>query len=113
MLNLCFLFQFHDSFGVGIANSRAAVSAGIRTRDSSIGGLGGCPYSPGTTGNAAMEDILYALQYSPYSAPGDLEALVDVGFWISEKLGRDNSSRVAKAFLTRRERDGQTRSEAM
>jgi hydroxymethylglutaryl-CoA lyase len=58
----------------------AALPAGIRTIDSSIGGLGGCPYSPGATGNIATEDVLYALRNSPYSAPGDLDALVDVGF---------------------------------
>jgi len=101
-------FQFHDTFGMGVANSMAALSAGVRTLDSSIGGLGGCPYSPGATGNVATEDVLYALQDSPYSAPGDLEALVDVGFWISEKLGRDNSSRVAKAIRARGERDRQS-----
>jgi hydroxymethylglutaryl-CoA lyase len=89
---------------MGVANSMAALSAGIRTIDSSIGGLGGCPYSPGATGNVATEDVLYALRDSPYSAPGDLDALVDVGFWISDILGRDNSSRVAKAIRTRRER---------
>jgi len=94
--------HFHDTFGMGVANSMAALSAGIRTLDSSIGGLGGCPYSPGATGNVATEDVLYALQDSPYAAPGNLEALVDVGFWISEKLGRDNSSRVAKAVRARR-----------
>jgi len=96
--------HFHDTFGMGVANSMAALSTGIRTIDSSIGGLGGCPYSPGATGNVATEDVLYALRDSPYSAPGNLDALVDVGFWISDKLGRDNSSRVAKAIRTRRER---------
>jgi len=82
---------------MGVANSMATLSTGIRTLDGSIGGLGGCPYSPGAIGNVATEDVLYASQDSPYSVPGDLEALVDVGFWISEKLGRDNSSRVGKA----------------
>lgn len=105
---LFFLGQFHDTFGMGVANSIVALSAGIRTLDSSIAGLGGCPYSPGATGNVATEDILYALQDSPYSAPGDLKALVDVGFWISDKLGRDNSSRVAKAVRARREREHKT-----
>ncbi|KAH9988120.1 aldolase [Russula compacta] len=100
--------HFHDTFGMGVANSIAALSAGIRTLDSSIAGLGGCPYSPGATGNVATEDILYALQDSPYSAPGDLKALVDVGFWISDKLGRNNSSRVAKAIRARREREHET-----
>ncbi|KAH9034997.1 aldolase [Lactarius pseudohatsudake] len=95
--------HFHDTFGMGVANSITALHAGIRTLDSSIGGLGGCPYSPGATGNVATEDILYALQDSLYTAPGDLEALVDIGFWISEQLGRDNSSRVGKAIRARRE----------
>lgn len=108
---LFFLFQFHDTFGMGVANSIAALSVGIRTLDSSIGGLGGCPYSPGATGNVATEDILYALQDSPYSAPGNLEALIDVGFWISDKLGRDNSSRVGKAVRARRERVRQSQPE--
>jgi len=96
---------------MGVANSIAALSAGIRTLDSSIGGLGGCPYSPGATGYVATEDILYALQDSPYTPPGDFEALVDVGFWISEKLGRDNSSQVGKAVRARRERVRQTQPE--
>ena len=86
-------------------------SAGIRTLDSSIGGLGGCLYSPGAIGNVATEDILYASQDSPYSVPGDLEALVDVGFWISEKLGRANSSRVGKAIRVRCGRVCQTQPE--
>ena len=89
----------------------AGLSAGVRNLDSSIGGLGGCPYSPGATGNVATEDILYTLQFSPYSTPRDLEALVDVGFWISEKLGRDNSSRVGKAVWARRERVRRTQPE--
>ncbi len=89
-----------------------ALLAGIRTLDSSIGGLGGCPYSPGATGNVATEDILYALQDSPYSAPGNLEALVDIGFWISEQLGRDNSSRVGKAIRARREQTRQNQNGA-
>jgi len=104
-------YEFHDTFGMGVANCMTALSVGIRTLDSSIGGLGGCPYSPGATGNVATEDILYALQDSPYSAPGDIEALVDVGFWISEKVGRDNSSRVGKGVRARRERVRQTQPE--
>ena len=62
--------QFHDTFGMAIANVFAALSAGVRTIDSSIGGLGGCPYSPGATGNVATEDVVYALKSSPYSIDG-------------------------------------------
>jgi len=60
---------------MGVANCMVALSAGIRSLDSSIGGLGGCPYSPGATGNVATEDILYVLQDSSHSARGDLETL--------------------------------------
>jgi hydroxymethylglutaryl-CoA lyase len=87
-----FSFQFHDTFGMGVVSSMAAFSTGIRTLDSSIGGPGGFPHSPCAAGNVATEDILYALQDSSHSGSAGLQALVDVGFWISEKLGHDNSS---------------------
>ncbi|KAI0037032.1 aldolase [Vararia minispora EC-137] len=96
---------FHDTFGMGVANAMKAVEMGVRTLDSSVAGLGGCPYSPGATGNVATEDILYALQDTRFTAAGDLDALVDVGFWISEQLRRNNESRVAKAIRARRVRE--------
>lgn len=80
---------------------------GIRTFDASVGGLGGCPYSPGATGNLATEDILYALKGSQYSVVGthngtiDLDKMVDIGWWISEKLGRESISRVGRAIRAR------------
>jgi hydroxymethylglutaryl-CoA lyase len=87
-----------------------ALRHGIRTIDSSVGGLGGCPYSPGATGNVATEDVLYALQESPYHVVGssgntiDLEQICDIGSWISDKLGRTTVSRVGKAMRTRQSR---------
>lgn len=93
-----------------MANVLTAIRHGIRTVDASVGGLGGCPYSPGATGNVATEDVLYALQESGHRVKGssggtiDLEAMVDIGWWISEKLGRDNASRVGRAVKARRER---------
>ena len=87
-----------------------ALRHGIRTIDSSVGGLGGCPYSPGATGNVATEDVLYALQESPYHVVGssgntiDLEQICDIGSWISNKLGRTTVSRVGKAMRTRQSR---------
>lgn len=75
--------------------------------DTSIGGLGGCPYSPGATGNVATEDVLYALKDSPYTVSGDLDALVDIGNWISGQVGRANSSRVGTALYARKKRDEQ------
>ncbi|KZV62149.1 aldolase [Peniophora sp. CONT] len=97
--------HFHDTFGMGVANAMKAIDLGIRTIDSSIAGLGGCPYSPGATGNVATEDIIYALKDTKYAAPGNLDELVDVGFWISEQLGRNNESRVATALRARRARE--------
>lgn len=82
-----------------------ALSMGIRTVDSAVGGLGGCPYSPGATGNVATEDVMYALQGSQYSVSGDLDAMVDIGVWISELLGRQNASRAGRAITARKERE--------
>jgi hydroxymethylglutaryl-CoA lyase len=89
----------------------AALDSGIRTIDSSVGGLGGCPYSPGATGNVATEDVLYALKTSPYTVAGtangtvDLSQMVDIGWWISEKLGRESISRVGRAIRARKLRE--------
>ncbi|KAF7792202.1 hypothetical protein EIP86_003235 [Pleurotus ostreatoroseus] len=99
--------HFHDTFGTAVANVMAALDMGIRTIDASVAGLGGCPYSPGATGNVATEDVLYALRDSQYTASGNLDAMVDVGDWISRKLERKNASRAATAILSRRQKDRQ------
>jgi len=87
---------------MGVANVMTALAAGVRTIDSSVGGLGGCPYSPGATGNVATEDVLYALKDSPYTTPGDLNEVANIGMWISNEVGRENSSRVGKALYAKR-----------
>jgi len=74
-----FLVQWYGTIGVRVVNFMAALSAGVRTLDSSVAGLGGCPFPPGTTGNAATGYILYASKYPSYSAPGHLDALVAFG----------------------------------
>ncbi|KAF8635635.1 hypothetical protein AX15_000271 [Amanita polypyramis BW_CC] len=100
--------HFHDTYGTAVANVVRALSHGIRTIDSSVGGLGGCPYSPGATGNVATEDVLYALKDSAYQVVGsrggtvDLEEMVEIGWWISEALGRATESRVGRAIGARR-----------
>ena len=95
-----------------MANVLTALEHGVRTIDSSVGGLGGCPYSPGATGNVATEDVLYALQTSPYQVSGsyqedtiDLEAVSEIGWWISEALGRESVSRVGRAIRARKKRE--------
>lgn len=89
----------------------AALDAGIRTIDASVGGLGGCPYSPGATGNVATEDVVYALNGSNYDVEGtrngtlSLDELTDIGWWISEQLGRESVSRAGRAIRARRTRE--------
>ncbi len=90
---------------MAVANIFSALDHGVRTFDSAVGGLGGCPYSPGATGNVATEDVLYALRGSNYEAPGDLEAIAEVGTWISKMLRRPNASRVGRALEARRSRE--------
>ncbi|TFK67616.1 aldolase [Pluteus cervinus] len=103
--------HFHDTFGTAVANVMTALSHGIRTIDASVGGLGGCPYSPGATGNVATEDVLYALKDSEYSVAGgvngtiDLDKMVNIGWWISEQLGRESISRAGRGVKARRERE--------
>ncbi|KAL4259567.1 HMG-CoA lyase family protein [Pleurotus pulmonarius] len=105
--------HFHDTYGTAIANVIAALSQGVRTIDSSVGGLGGCPYSPGATGNVATEDVLYALQGSQYHVVGsqessggvDLDEVVEIGWWISEKLGRESVSRAGRAIRAKKLRE--------
>ncbi|KAI0357887.1 aldolase [Trametes cingulata] len=97
--------HFHDTYGMGVANILTSLKYGIRTFDSAVGGLGGCPFSPGATGNVATEDVLYALKGSKYEAPGDLDAVAEVGTWISQVLKRPNASRVGRALEARRARE--------
>ncbi|KAI0824530.1 aldolase [Trametes gibbosa] len=99
--------HFHDTYGMAVANIFTALKHGVRTFDSAVGGLGGCPYSPGATGNVATEDVLYALRGSQYEAPGDLNAIAKVGTWISNTLKRPNASRVGRALEARRAREKQ------
>ncbi|KAH7911816.1 hypothetical protein BJ138DRAFT_1179264 [Hygrophoropsis aurantiaca] len=102
--------HYHDTFGMGVANIFASLKHGIRTFDASVGGLGGCPYSPGATGNVATEDVLYALRGSSYEvAHADLDEVAKVGWWISDVLARQNTSRVGKALWARKEREEEER----
>ncbi len=95
--------HLHDTYGQGLANSLAAFEAGIRIADTSAGGLGGCPFARGATGNLATEDLVYALHGSGVDTGVDLEALLDTTAWMSEHLSRPPVSRVARALLTRRD----------
>ncbi|WP_248750419.1 hydroxymethylglutaryl-CoA lyase [Pseudomonas sp. MWU15-20650] len=89
--------HFHDTYGQAIANVYASLLEGINVFDSSIAGLGGCPYAKGASGNVATEDVLYLLNGLGIETGIDLERLIDAGRQISHVLGRPSGSRVAKA----------------
>jgi hydroxymethylglutaryl-CoA lyase len=94
--------HYHDTYGMAVANVHASWQFGLRSFDSSIAGLGGCPYAKGATGNVATEDVVYLLHGLGVSTGIDLDALVDTGAWISAQLGRTPNSRVTRALLAKR-----------
>jgi hydroxymethylglutaryl-CoA lyase len=94
--------HFHDTYGMGAANVYASYQMGVRVFDSSVAGLGGCPYAKGATGNVATEDVVWLLHGLGARTGVDLDALVDCGAWISAELGRVSGSRVARALLAKR-----------
>ena len=87
----------HDTYGQALANILAALEEGVAVVDSSIAGLGGCPYAPGASGNAASEDVLYMLNGLGIETGVDLDALVSAGQFICDRLGRQSGSKVARA----------------
>jgi hydroxymethylglutaryl-CoA lyase len=96
--------HFHDTWGMAAANVYAALQSGVATFDSSVSGIGGCPYSPGATGNVATEDVVYLCHELGIETGIDLPALIDAGTFISRALNRDTSSRVARAMAAQRAR---------
>jgi hydroxymethylglutaryl-CoA lyase len=90
--------HMHDTYGQGIANIYASLELGVSVVDSSIGGLGGCPYAIGASGNIATEDLVYLLNGLNISHGLDLQKLVDAGNYISNILGRPNQSKAAQAL---------------
>jgi hydroxymethylglutaryl-CoA lyase len=94
--------HYHDTYGMAVANVHASWQFGLRVFDSSISGLGGCPYARGASGNVATEDVVYLLQGMGADAGVDLGALVEVSAWISTALHRKPSSRVTRAMLAGR-----------
>jgi hydroxymethylglutaryl-CoA lyase len=94
--------HFHDTYGQALANIYACLELGVHTFDTSIAGLGGCPYAKGATGNVATEDVVFMLHGMGVATGIDLDALVDAGAYISGVLGRAPVSRAGKALLARR-----------
>ena len=94
--------HFHDTYGQALANTLAALELGVWQYDTSVAGLGGCPYAKGATGNVATEDVVYMLHGLGLDTGIDLDKLIDAGQYISDFLQRPSNSRVAKALLTKR-----------
>jgi hydroxymethylglutaryl-CoA lyase len=98
--------HFHDTFGQALINTMVSLDHGIRAFDSAVGGLGGCPYSPGATGNVATEDLVYSLHSLGAKTGVDLEEVSRIGDWITNEIGKANSSSAGKATLARLRREG-------
>jgi hydroxymethylglutaryl-CoA lyase len=97
--------HMHDTHGRALANVQAGYESGVRTFDSSLGGLGGCPYAPGASGNLATEDLVDLFEASGIATGVDLEALVETSAWLErDLLGRSLPGRVFRARLARRSR---------
>ena len=94
--------HFHDTYGQALANTYAALQMGVWNFQSSVAGLGGCPYAKGATGNVATEDVVYLLQGLGVETGIGLDKLVDAGRFISDFLQRKPNSRVATALLNKR-----------
>jgi hydroxymethylglutaryl-CoA lyase len=91
--------HFHDTRGTALANILAGISLGVSTVDSALGGLGGCPYAPGASGNVATEDVVYMLEGMGVKTGVDIEALVDCSRQVSTWVGHELPSKYLKAHL--------------
>ena len=91
----------HDTYGQAIANIYAALECGITIFDSSVAGLGGCPYAKGATGNVATEDVLYLLDGLGIETGVDMKKLIAAGDFICGVLGKPTASRAAKALAAK------------
>lgn len=89
--------HFHNTRGTGLANAAAALEAGVHALDSSIGGLGGCPFAPAATGNIATEDLVYMLERMGVDTGVDLDRLIRIAQWLEELLGKPLPSALLRA----------------
>ena len=96
--------HYHDTYGQALANIYASLELGVTTFDASVAGLGGCPYAAGASGNVATEDVIYMLNGMGVRTGVNLEQLVEIGQWICGVLGREPSSKAARALAAKRKR---------
>ncbi|OHC80610.1 MAG: hydroxymethylglutaryl-CoA lyase [Rhodospirillales bacterium RIFCSPLOWO2_12_FULL_67_15] len=97
--------HFHDTYGQALANVLAAMTKGVASVDSAVAGLGGCPYAAGASGNVASEDVLYMLDGLRIRTGVDLHKLAEAGRFISEALGREPASKVARVLAAKRRKN--------
>lgn len=93
--------HFHDTYGQGVANILTSLEMGVSVFDSSVAGLGGCPYAKGATGNVATEDVLHLLHGLAIETGIDAYKVAETGQWISQQLNRPNGSRAGRALLAK------------
>jgi hydroxymethylglutaryl-CoA lyase len=94
--------HFHDTYGMAIANIYASLEMGVAVFDSSVGGLGGCPYAVGASGNVATEDVVWLMRGLGVASGVNLAALAETGEWICRQLGHESRSKVARVLLAKR-----------
>jgi hydroxymethylglutaryl-CoA lyase len=97
--------HYHDTYGQAIANVLASLEMGVASFDSSVAGLGGCPYSPGATGNVASEDVLYLLDGLGIETGVSMDRLLEAAEYICGVLDRPTNSRAGRAILAKRKRE--------
>ena len=103
ILNEDIALHFHDTYGQALVNTVVGLEHGVRIFDSSVGGLGGCPFSKGATGNVATEDMVHLLHSLGCETGIDMVKMAEIGKWITGELGKENGSRAGKATLARME----------
>ena len=96
--------HYHDTYGQALANIYASLEMGVATFDSSVAGLGGCPYAAGASGNVATEDVLYMLQGLGIETGIDLDKIVETGEWICAVLKREPGSKAGRAIAAKRKK---------
>ena len=96
--------HYHDTYGQALANIYASLELGVATFDSSVAGLGGCPYAKGASGNVATEDVVYMLHGLGIRTGVDLDKVVDTGQWICAIIGKEPASKAGKAIAAKRAR---------
>jgi len=94
--------HYHDTYGQALANIYASLEMGVASFDSSVAGLGGCPYAKGASGNVATEDVVYMLNGLGIETGIDLDKVVDIGRWICGVIGKEPVSKAAKALAAKR-----------